>query len=123
MFAVAAVTVLPASALDGSTPFGFAWGPLNKIPKPSMALRDANVTVLIYRRDRLQSNEMKDTEMILLDVCNKEGLQQISWASRALSTNEATAKFAQAVGLRAPQQNPSRAVAGFEEIYWLSEST
>jgi hypothetical protein len=96
-FAVAAGTVLPALALDGSAPFGFAWGPLEKIPKPSLALKDANVTVLLYRRDRLQSNEMPDTEVILLDVCRKEGLQQISWASRALSTNEANAKFVQVV--------------------------
>src|SRR5712664_1416918 len=97
MLAIAAATALPALAFEQSAPFGFAWGPLDKIPKPSLALKDANVTVLLYRRDRLQSNEMPDTEVILLDVCRKEGLQQISWVSRALSTNEATAKFVQVV--------------------------
>jgi len=108
MFAVAAGIVLPAWALDGSAPFGFAWGPLDKIPKPSLALKDANVTVLLYRRDRLQSNEMPDTEVILLDVCKKEGLQQISWVSRALSTNEAIAIFAQVVAEGAQKYGESK---------------
>ena len=40
---------------------------------------------------------MLDTEVVLLDVCKKEGLQQISWASKALSTNEAAARFVQVV--------------------------
>jgi hypothetical protein len=81
-----------ATDFDGSAPFGLAWGPLDKIPSPSLALKDVNVTVLMYRRDRLPS-ELPDTEVILLDVCKKEGLQQISWASRALSTDEAVSKF------------------------------
>src|SRR5215218_3118219 len=90
--------VMPALALDGAAPFGFAWGPLDKIPKPTLALKDANVTVLLYRRDRLQGSEMRpDTEIISLDVCKKEGLQQISWASKALSKDDATAKFVQVV--------------------------
>lgn len=97
MFAVVAAVVLPARALAETAPFGFAWGPLDKIPKPSLALKDANVTVLLYRRDRLPVQEMPDTEVVLLDVCKTEGLQQISWASKALSANEAIAKFAQIV--------------------------
>jgi hypothetical protein len=60
-------------------------------------MKDANVTILVYRRDRLPSNQMPDTEVVLLDVCDKEGLQQISWTSRALSSDEAIAKFAQIV--------------------------
>ncbi len=71
MFAVVAGIVLPAWALDGPAPFGFAWGPLDRIPTPSFPLKDTNVTVLLYRRDRLQSKEMPDTEVILLDVCKK----------------------------------------------------
>jgi len=95
---VTAGTIFPAWAVEPSAPFGFAWGPVDKVPKPSLALKDANVTVLLYRRDRLQSSEMRpDTEIISLDVCKKEGLQQISWASKALSTDEATAKFVQVV--------------------------
>src|SRR5215218_3819484 len=95
-FAITAGT-LPALASDGSAPFGFAWGPVDKIPKPSLALKDVNVTVLLYRRDRLPSGEMPETEVISLDVCKKEGLQQINWASRALSTEEAAARFIQIV--------------------------
>jgi hypothetical protein len=83
MFA-AAGTVFAATGFDGPAPFGLAWGPLKKIPRPSLALKDVNVTVLLYRRDRLPSPELPDTEVILLDVCKKEGLQQISWASRPL---------------------------------------
>jgi hypothetical protein len=97
--AVAAGTILPAFAVDVPAPFGFAWGPLDKIPKPSLALKDANVTVLAYRRERLPVNELANTEVVLLDVCKKEGLQQVSWASKALSFEEATAKLAQLVAL------------------------
>jgi len=96
-FALAGCFVLPASAFDDAAPFGFAWGPLDKVPKPSLAAKDANVTVLLYRRDRLPVDEMPDTELVLLDVCKKEGLQQISWVSKALSANEAVAKFTQIV--------------------------
>ncbi|MCK1326466.1 hypothetical protein ACVWZV_009427 [Bradyrhizobium sp. GM5.1] len=96
---IVAAGALPALALDGSAPFGFAWGPLDKIPKPALALRDANVTVLFYRRDLLPAGEMPDTEVVSLDVCKKEGLQKISWASRAFSSSEAAAKFAQVVAL------------------------
>ena len=96
VLALVAGTVIPALALADGAPFGFAWGPLDKIPKPSLALRDANVTVLLYRRDRLQISDM-DTEVVSLDVCKKEGLQQISWASKALSKDVATAKFVQVV--------------------------
>jgi hypothetical protein len=89
MFVVAAVgAALAATDFDGSAPFGLAWGPLDKIPRPSLALKDVNVTVLLYQRERLPS-ELTDTGVILLDVCKKEGLQQISWASRSLSTDEA----------------------------------
>ena len=97
MFALAGCFLLPASAFDHAAPFGFAWGPLDKIPKPSLAAKDANVTVLLYRRERLPVDEMPDTELVLLDVCKKEGLQQVSWVSGALSANEAVAKFAQIV--------------------------
>jgi len=112
MFAVAASAVLPALASQGSAPFGFAWGPLDKVPKPSFALKDANVTILLYRGDRLLSNEMPDTEVVLLDVCKKEGLQQISWASRALSADQATAKFVQVVALGVQKYGESKPSPG-----------
>ena len=83
-----------ASAFDGAAPFGFSWGPLDKVPTPSVATRHANITLLIYRRDRLPSDELRDTEEIVLQVCEKEGLQQIIWISRFLSTAEEHNKLA-----------------------------
>ena len=74
MFVVAAVgAALAATDFDGSAPFGLAWGSLDKIPRPSLALKDVNVTVLLYQRERLPS-ELTDTEVILLDVCRKEDI-------------------------------------------------
>lgn len=96
---VATVLSFPARALDDGAPFGFVWGPLDKIPRPSLALKDANVTLLLYRPDRLQGIEMPDTEVVSLDVCRSEGLQQVSWASRPLSSNDAATKFAQVVAI------------------------
>jgi hypothetical protein len=42
----------------------------------------------IAPRDRLPSNELPDTEEIVLQVCKTEGLQQIIWISKLLSTSE-----------------------------------
>ena len=97
ILALAAGVAAPPSALAEAAYFGFSWGRLDNVPKPSLALKDANVTILLYRRDKLPDNEMRDTEIVLLDVCKTEGLQQISWVSNALSGEEATAKFAQIV--------------------------
>lgn len=108
VLALVAGTAIPASALDSAAPFGFVWGPLDKIPKPAFASKDGNVTVLIYRRDLLPGNEMPDTDVVLLDVCKKEGLQQVSWASRALSTSEAAAKFTQIVALGVQKYGESK---------------
>ena len=88
-----------------------AWGPLDKIPKPSLALKDANVTVLLYRRERLPS-ELTDTEVILLDVCKKEGLQQISWASRSLSTDEAVSKFIRILAVGGERYGENKPTSG-----------
>ena len=41
-----------AGALDQSAPFGFSWGPVDKVPRPSLATRDENITRLTYFRDR-----------------------------------------------------------------------
>jgi hypothetical protein len=70
-----------AGALDESAPFGFSWGPVDKVPRPSLATRDENITRLTYLRDRLPPNELRDTEEIVLEVCKNEGLQQIIWIS------------------------------------------
>jgi hypothetical protein len=111
MFA-AAGTVFAATGFDGPAPFGLAWGPLEKIPRPSLALKDVNVTVLLYRRDRLPSPELPDTEVILLDVCKKEGLQQISWASRPLSTDEAASKFMRVLAVGGQRYGESEPTSG-----------
>jgi hypothetical protein len=112
MLVVAVVgAALAATDFDGSAPFGLAWGPLDKIPRPSLALKDVNVTVLLYRRERLPS-ELPDTEVILLDVCKKEGLQQISWASRSLSTDEAVSKFIRVLAVGDQRYGESKPTSG-----------
>src|ERR1700686_329384 len=58
-----------ASAFGAPAPFGFSWGPVDKVPTPSLATRHDNVTLLIYRRDRLPSDELPGTEEIVLQVC------------------------------------------------------
>ena len=70
-----------ASAFDDPAPFGFSWGPLDRVPTPSLATRHDDVTLLIYRRDRLPSEELRDTEEIVLQICKEEGLQQVVWIS------------------------------------------
>ena len=76
-----------ARAADQSAPFGFSWGPVDSVPTPSLASREDNVTLLMYRRDRLPSDELRDTKEIVLEICKKEGLQQIVWISRLLSAS------------------------------------
>jgi uncharacterized protein RhaS with RHS repeats len=82
-----------AGSVDQSAPFGFSWGPVDKIPRPSTAAREGNVTLLVYQRDQLFLTELRDTEEIVLEVCKKEGLQQIVWISRLLSAAEEHDKF------------------------------
>jgi hypothetical protein len=77
-----------ATAFDEYAPFGFSWGPVEKVPTPSLATRHDNITLLIYRRDRLPSDELAHTEEIVLQVCKEEGLQQIIWISKLLSNSE-----------------------------------
>jgi hypothetical protein len=77
-----------AGGLDQSAPFGFSWGPVDKVPTPSLASREDNITFLFYRGDRLPPDELRDTEEIVLEVCKREGLQQIVWVSRFLSASE-----------------------------------
>jgi hypothetical protein len=84
----ACLLTLPAAAFGQSAPFGFSWGPVDNVPRPSFATRDNTVTRLVYRRDRLPPNELHDTEEIFLAVCKNEGLQQIVWISRFLSASE-----------------------------------
>ena len=86
--AIASLLNFSAAAFGQSAPFGFSWGPVDKVPTPSLATRHDNVTLLIYRGDRLPSDELPGTEEIVLQVCKKEGLQQIIWISKFLSDSE-----------------------------------
>jgi hypothetical protein len=87
-FIGASLLSFSASAFDEPAPFGFAWGPIDKIPTPSLSTRHDNITLLIYHRDRLPSGELPGTEEIVLQICKNEGLQQIIWISKPFSTAE-----------------------------------
>jgi hypothetical protein len=81
VLALLGIIVLNCSAVafDQSAPFGFSWGPVDKIPTPSLATSHDNITLLIYRHDRLPLNELPRTEEIVLQICKDEGLQQVIW--------------------------------------------
>jgi hypothetical protein len=79
-----------AGAFDESAPFGFSWGPVGKVPAPSLVTRHDNITLLIYRNDRLPSG-VAGTEEIVLQICKNEGLQQVIWISKFLSDSEESA--------------------------------
>ena len=83
-------------SLAQEAPFGFHWGdPLTALPKPSEAVREQNISALLYKRDRVPKN-LGDTEEITLKVCDQEGLQQVIWVSELLSGEDARRKFASA---------------------------
>src|SRR5262245_13186140 len=81
-----------AGPSDQGAPFGFSWGPVAKVPRPSHATREDNVTLLLYQSDRLPPG-FKDTDRVVLEVCKNEGLQQIVWITRFLSEAEEREKF------------------------------
>lgn len=82
-----------ALAFEQEAPFGLSWGPVDVVPRPSLARREENVTLLMYQNERLPSH-LRDTEEIVLEICKTEGLQQIVWISRSLTELEAQAKRA-----------------------------
>src|SRR5271166_3909797 len=79
-----------ASAFDDFVPFGLSWGPVSTVPIPSLTTSHDNVTLLIYRNDRLPPDVAR-TEEIVLQICKNEGLQQIIWISQFLSDSEENA--------------------------------
>ena len=85
------VSVEPATAQDA--PYGLSWGPVDKIPRPSTAEREANITALVYRGDTLPTGTA-DTSEIVLELCANEGLQSVIWVSRPLSESEGRQKWA-----------------------------
>src|SRR5262245_11312285 len=85
------LTSFSAAAFDQTAPFGLSWGPVDKVPRPSAAAREGNVTVLFYRNDRLP--DVRDTEEVFLEVCRNEGLQEVVWISRFFSDAEERESF------------------------------
>ena len=88
----ASLLSLSANASDDSAPFGFSWGPVDRVPTPSLATRHDNITLLIYRDDRLPP-DVPGTQEIVLQICKNEGLQQIIWISKFLSDSEESTMF------------------------------
>ena len=112
----AALAGLPGQGLaepsGREAPFGFAWGPVSDVPRPSMTLREGNITALVYLADRTPPG-LRDTEEVVLEVCASEGLQHIIWVSRPLPDREAQTKYlaALAVGTQrygAAEKDPAR---------------
>jgi hypothetical protein len=88
VLASSSVLNFSARAFDEPAPFGLSWGPADKVPTPSLQTRHANIALFIYKGDRLPSGGLRDTEEIVLQVCKKEGLQQVIWISKLLSAAE-----------------------------------
>jgi hypothetical protein len=122
--AVGASSLLSLSAEAGeeAAPFGFSWGPVGNIPKPSLAVREGNLTRLIYEHDRLPSNQLRDTAEVVLEVCRDQGLQQIIWVSRVLSASEDERSF-EAILAEGTRRygNPEFLEGG--RIYWSASHT
>lgn len=72
-------------------PFGFSWGPVERIPKPWTASREANITTLFY--DSTSPVAGVDTDQVIVEICQSEGLQQVIWVSRDLAQDELRRKF------------------------------
>ncbi|WP_312892317.1 threonyl-trna synthetase, partial [Methylobacterium sp. DB0501] len=73
-------------------PFGLSWGPVTTVPRPSMVDREANITALFYFHDKLPASG-RDTQQVVLEVCQDEGLQQVIWVSQAFSQTDLAAKY------------------------------
>ena len=113
---------ISAGAVEQSAPFGFAWGPIKNVPRPSFAAREANITLLTYRRDRLPPNELRDTEEIVLEMCKSEGLQQIVWLSRVLSDAEERNTL-EAIIAEGNRRHGSAEILENDILYWRAGPT
>ncbi|AWB26127.1 threonyl-trna synthetase (plasmid) [Methylobacterium currus] len=82
-----------SGAPAGDAPFGLAWGPLTSVPRPSMADREGNVTALFYVHGQPPASG-SDTQQIVLEVCQEEGLQQVIWLSRPFAEAEIPSAYA-----------------------------
>ena len=76
-------------------PFGLNWGDhLEALPRASSRTKEKNITLLLFKMDRAAG--YRDTDEIVLKVCDKEGLQQSIWTGRPLSGEDARRNFASA---------------------------
>ncbi|GEP01544.1 threonyl-trna synthetase [Methylobacterium haplocladii] len=85
LIALAASTTM-ATAEDpivAAAPFGLAWGPVERVDRPSMVDREANLTGLYYFHDRPLAAGPGTVEVVLV-VCREQGLQQVVWVGRPL---------------------------------------
>ena len=112
---------IPAGAMDQSAPFDLSWGPVANVPRPSLATREDNVTLLMYRGDQLPSGA-RDTEEIVLEICKTEGLQQIVWISRFLLNAEAHDKL-EAIMAEGVRQYGQAEVLESGIIFWSAGRT
>ncbi len=90
-----------AEAPVAEAPFGFAWGPTTKVPRPSNIEREANLTALFYPRGWDPATGPATSEVILV-VCRDEGLQQVVWVGLPMAgaTLERTRQAIHAEGVR-----------------------
>ena len=87
---VCGILSFPVAAQDA--PFGLSWGPVDRIPEPWRVHREGNITSLFYEHNQPIAAGA-DTEQVIIDVCKVEGLQQVTWVSRRLTSEEARIKF------------------------------
>ena len=83
----AVAAAFPISGKADDAPLGFAWGPVDKIPKPSTVKREANLTTLFYDESSPVSTGV-DTARVIVEVCRVEGLQHVIWISRQMSDGD-----------------------------------
>lgn len=114
------VSVDPAIAQDA--PYGLSWGPVDKIPRPSTAEREANITALVYRGDTLPTGTA-DTSEIVLEVCANEGLQSVIWVSRPLSESEGKQKWAAIIAEGDRRHDAHVAGPDVNRVSWPSQRT
>jgi hypothetical protein len=80
-------------ARAADAPWGFAWSQKREsLPQPSSVRPDANITGLIYQGPTIPP-QMKDTEVVVLSICEHYGLQQVRWVSRLFGRSAAIDKF------------------------------
>lgn len=76
-----------AEIRSSEAPFGLAWGPIDQVPRPLKADREANLTALYYPQGWGPAVG-PGTALVVLVVCRDEGLQQVVWVGMPLGGEE-----------------------------------